>query len=399
MVKQTSQKSMSWLTGLSIVHFSNDVMEMAISPLLPLIIKEFSLTYLMAALILVSFKTLPSFVQLVIALVSDASSKRKITIILGLGWLSIGLWFVSISPNYTVLIVSVLIVGIGTTTYHSQATVYIAHYFSEVRGKGMGIHGIGGGLARIVTPIILGVFGLFFGWRVALRFITIPGIICVVILAIMLKEIGSSKRVRIRIREAISRPAILLTTILSLRTLAFVSISSFLPTFFVVQMDTTIAVAGILTSIVFISNTLGQPFWGWISDRMGRRKVFIVTIFMQAIFIVFFVLLPYPLDLVGLLCLGFFAGAHIPVGLAFASEVAPSHLIATTISIIFGISMGISTAATAITGIIIDLHGFYVAFLLLPLFSSVVAGILAFNLPRKREKRLLKINHENQKEY
>ena len=209
MVKQTSQKSMSWLTGLSIVHFSNDVMEMSISPLLPLIIKEFSLTYLMAALILVSFKTLPSFVQLVIALVSDASSKRKIIIILGLGWLSIGLWFVSISPNYTVLIVSILIVGIGTTTYHSQATVYIAHYFSEVRGKGMGIHGIGGGLARIATPIILGVFGLFFGWRVALRFITIPGIICVVILAIILKEIGSSKRVRIRIREAISRSAII----------------------------------------------------------------------------------------------------------------------------------------------------------------------------------------------
>ncbi|XP_022344919.2 uncharacterized protein LOC111137655 [Crassostrea virginica] len=72
--------------------------------------------------------------------------------------------------------------------------------------------------------------------------------------------------------------------------------------------------AGLIASMVFAGRAAGSFFWGWLSDRMGRRPVILMTIFGNGLFCVLF---GFTINLPMALVLRFFAGlANGTVGIA-----------------------------------------------------------------------------------
>jgi MFS family permease len=110
------------------------------------------------------------------------------------------------------------------------------------------------------------------------------------------------------------------------------------------QHDFTPARASFLTSVLLITWAMGAPFFGWLSDRMGKRKpLYLAGSMVVALgwsLILFMESLSF-FQLIMVLCVtGFFSG-NMVVSFAFAMESVPSYLSGTVTGLInMGVMMG-----------------------------------------------------------
>ena len=102
-----------------------------------------------------------------------------------------------------------------------------------------------------------------------------------------------------------------------------------------------------MTSLVLIGLAFGSPFFGWLSDRMRRRRyplVFgLIICFISFIALIYFPEVPLSIASVLALLCGFGAGSQITC-FAAAREASPNELSATTL----GITNGLVTSAGAV---------------------------------------------------
>ncbi|MAI46127.1 MAG: MFS transporter [Filomicrobium sp.] len=102
-----------------------------------------------------------------------------------------------------------------------------------------------------------------------------------------------------------------------------------------------------VTSLVLIGLAFGSPFFGWLSDRMRRRRyplVFgLIICFISFIALIYFPEVPLSIASVLALLCGFGAGSQITC-FAAAREASPNELSATTL----GITNGLVTSAGAV---------------------------------------------------
>lgn len=113
-------------------------------------------------------------------------------------------------------------------------------------------------------------------------------------------------------------------------------------------------IVGLVSAVTGIANLIGSPILGRIGDRIGQRKVLILSLFMAAL-----AFLPQVLAtnvnvlLAGRFLLGLFIGGMIPSLNVFVKKLAPAHLQAT--------AFGISSSARFLGNLLGPLLGTFVA--------------------------------------
>ena len=113
---------------------------------------------------------------------------------------------------------------------------------------------------------------------------------------------------------------------------------------------------------------------GWLADKWSREKMMILFFFGIGISAVLTSFAQNPVELsVGLLLIGIFAAIYHPVGLAMVVQGREKMGIALAINGVFG-NLGVACAAL-LTGFLIDIQGWRVAFIV-PGIVTVLVGIL-----------------------
>jgi len=264
---------------LSLCHFVHDVYSSFLSPLLPLLIEKLSMSLTQAGF-LSSVMQIPALLNPYIGILADRISVRFF-IILAPALTAIPMSLIGMAPSYGILLILLFITGISVAIFHVPSPVMISRLSGSRKGRGMSFYMTGGEFARAVGPLVavgavslLGlegfypimVFGLAASVWLYFNFRDVP---ITVDQDRKLSVLGTWREMRYIMLPLIA--------ILLARGFMHASITAFLPTF--IKLETgNLWLAGIALTVFEITGVAGIFAAGPISDRLGRRRILMISL-------------------------------------------------------------------------------------------------------------------------
>ena len=346
-------------------------------PLLPYIRDEFALDYTRAGFIMSAFGVVYGLCQLPAGWLADRFGPR-ILLTIGIVGVSITGLLVGMSPNYLVLIASLVLMGILGGGYHPAATTMIsAAVAPRARGQALGYHMVGGSTSYFLAPLVAAGIAGAWGWRGPFIVLAIFGIGFGIFLHIVLKKRVSLQRAASQDTSVATeappapgnlRRVITLIAMSSFTQAMVISIISFIPLFLVDTFNTSKETAAASIALIYFMGLWAAPFGGYLSDRFGRITIIISMGVMASIMVYLLNVAPY----------GFGIGAVLVltgIALYFNTTVAQAYIVdhtsarnrSTVLGFYFFGNMEGAGILTPVLGYLIDHFGFYSSFT----FSSI----------------------------
>lgn len=333
---------------IAIGHFIHDVYSAFFAPLLPLFIEKLSLSLTQAGF-LSTFMQLPAILNPFIGYIADRVSLR-IFVVLAPGVTATFMSLLGIAPNFWIMAVFLLIVGVSVAAFHAPTPAMIAQNAGSKVGLGMSIYMAAGEFARATGPIV-GVWAVSTFTLEGYYPLAIIGWITSIILYYTLKEarVQHTKPLRIsEIMPTLRAVFIPLTFVLFFRLFLAVSITTYLPTYMRFK-DVTLFMAGASLSILEFAGVGGAFASGYFSDKMGRKPILIISMSASAILLLLFLKFDGLAQFIMLIPLGFFALSTAPVFLALVQDNFPENR-ATSNGIFLSISFLIRAMVAPVIG-------------------------------------------------
>lgn len=253
---------------------------LALSPLVPEIMNEFSVTKSSVGLALSGMWATYALFQFPGGILADRLGHRR-TIMLAItatGLMSIVL---AMAPTFPFFVLFAVVLGAGAGLYFTAATAFLTAQFDNV-GWTLGVHEIGASLAGLIAPLASAYAAAQLDWRAGPL---VPAAITFVVLGLFAwrapRTAPSTANEEFidqlnpqRLLKLLSRPSILLTTVLAM--IAFFTwqaFASFFPTFLIEYLHISTGRASLIFGSIFVLTIVGAPALGWVSDLVNRDMV------------------------------------------------------------------------------------------------------------------------------
>ncbi|TFG74640.1 MAG: MFS transporter [Thermodesulfobacteriales bacterium] len=331
------------------------------------------------------------------------------------------------APTVTFLLVCRVFLGFGMGGEWASGEVLVAEKWpNEHRGKVIGMVQSGWGIGYILAAIlatliipnlhegvtytipILGIQmdGLDLGWRILFLIGVLPAFLVFYIRRhldepevwkknkVIRDEVKLSGKAQAFTLKQIFAPDLLRYTITatlltSLCMIAYWGLYFWLPQFLASDKGVGLDTKGFIWIIpINIGAFIGCNTFGFISDKVGRRPVFVAYLLIMAVLVWFFghattlkeVLILGPF--VGFFGTGFYSG----FGAIFA-EIFPTRARGTAQGFCYNVGRGVSAIAPPMIGYIVSLHGFAIGLTTVSVFA-VAAAVVVMTLPETKGKAL-----------
>ena len=341
--------------SISLAHFIHDVYSFFLSPILPLLIEKFSLSYFSAGLLDFA-RRFPSILNPFIGMYIGRY-RIKYFVIFTPAITCSSMSLIGVAPHYTVLVILLLIMGISNAFFHVPAPVMIKTFAGERVGKGMSYYMVGGELARTLGPVII--VGAVSLWSLEGTYRLIPfGIAASLWLWFRFKDMEIQKKTGSEQEKGFKQTLkkhlwlfLLLGGIIFFRAIMKMAIINFLPTY-LKETGKTLWFGGISLSVFQVSGAIGTYFAGNLSDRLGRMKTLLIITVITPLSVLLFVYAEGFWVFPVLVLMGFFMLASGPVLLALVMDKATRHH-----SFMNGIYMTLTFVSASVSALLVGLMG------------------------------------------
>lgn len=331
------------------------------------------------------------------------------------------------APNVTYLLVCRVFLGLGVGGEWASGEVLVAEKWpKEHRGKVIGMvqsgWGIGYILAAVLATLIIPNFkegvsytvpmigitfdGLDLGWRLLFLVGVLPAFLVFYIRKHLdepevwkqtkkLRKEGrlSEKAKRFTLSQIFKpdliRYTVSATLLTSLCMIAYWGLYFWIPQFLASEKGVGLDTKGFIWIVpINIGAFIGCVTFGFISDRLGRRPVFVFYLLIMAVLVWFFgqattlreVLILGPF--IGFFGTGFYSG----FGSIF-SEIFPTRARGTAQGFCYNVGRGVSAAAPPLIGFLVGKYGFATGLTTVSVFA-VAAAVVVITLPETKGKAL-----------
>jgi FSR family fosmidomycin resistance protein-like MFS transporter len=385
---------MSTLLAIAFCHLLNDTIQSLISALYPVLKQSLRLNYTQVGLITLTFQMTASLLQPMVGYYTD---RRPHPYSLAIGMCSslCGIVLLSMAGNFSLLLVSVAMVGIGSSIFHPEAS-RMAYMAAGVRhGFAQAVFQVGGNTGSSLGPLMAAVIVVGEHAQARVLWFSVAAVAAIVVLwnighwykknTFRLKQ--SPRKTTPHGHVALSRRkvgftiAILVVLIFS-KYFYLVSLSSYYTFYLMGKFHLSIRSAQLYLFLFLFSVAVGTFIGGPVGDRIGRKYVIWASILGVAPFTL---LLPH----VGLLwtailsvVIGLILSSAFTAILVYAQELLPGK-VGMIAGLFFGLAFGMGGLGSAVLGRLADMTSIdyvYSVCAYLPLI-----GLLAGFLPNLAE--------------
>lgn len=358
----------------------NYVDRMILPPVLPLIAKDFNLTYVQAGLLMTAFLIGYAIMQLPAGFLSDRYG-RKTLLIPGMIGYSTATFLTGISMSFNQILALRALTGFCQGTHLSVANSLISDFFpQEKRGRAIGIHesgpNVGSTLALPLTASVAAVWG----WRWPFLLYSLPGFVLVFIfwrvvrepkLPLLVEHWGSKPIIVNRLRLLF--PFVVAKGGYSLCNWA---LFTFIPIYLVKVRGMNIVTAGAVAAVMPAIGIVAKVMGGSISDLIGRRSVMGLALGSIAPLLYLFTIIENSHWLVVVLAaMGLSLFSFSPAIYAGISDSFTSSRRGTALGFVNTMGFAIGSVSPVLFGFLVDSAGFEAAFWFLSLVALLSALI------------------------
>jgi MFS family permease len=362
-----------------VAHFAHHLLTALPGPLLPFIRNDFKLDYTQSALVSSSFTLSNGIGQLPAGWLADRIG-RRILITIGICGVAVVGFLVGLSHTYIMMIILLVLMGVVAGGYHPAAAPLIsASVEPDKQGRALGLHGIGGSASFFLAPLVAAAIAATWGWRSVFIVLAIPAVALGIIFFLLLGRRASTSEVQEVVpdnrgeasRGRSRRRNLVVFMILTVFAGgAANSISPFIPLYMVDHFGVSPPTAASLMAISSSAGLWASPLGGYLSDRIGRIPIILVTALMGGIFVYVWNVVPFGLGVYALLLLvGVSVYLRMPVAEAYIIRQTTARNRSTIYGIYYFVQMETGAVFAPLMGRLIDSLGFQSSFTI----ASIVA--------------------------
>jgi len=289
---------------------------------------------------------------------------------------------IGMSTSLLMLLLFSSMAAMASNAWHPPAMSLLGECYPDRRGYALGWHGTGANLGQTISPLVVGAMLSFMSWRATLYVNIWPGLLMGLLLLWLLPLIDDDRLARQAkgywrdLKSGlVYNAAVMKVAVLSLqRTMGQQGFQTFLPLYLAESLHFSPALVGVGLAIMTFSGSWLEPLSGLLSDRIGRKPILFVSLSLSAVTV-------WGLTLVSgvwlpLLFIGLIGLLHLslrPIIMAFAMDVTPPGIGASTIGFVFSVNQLFSAFTPLMTGYLADVYDLKTAFYVFAVLTLIAA--------------------------
>lgn len=351
------------LLAISFSHLLNDTIQSLIPAIYPVVKDSFSLTFAQIGLITLTFQLAASLLQPFVGIYTDRKP-QPYSLAIGMGFTLAGLISLSMAPSFGILIVSVALVGIGSSIFHPEASRMASLASGGRRGLAQSVFQVGGNAGSSIGPLLAALIIVPYGQSNIIWF----SLLALLAIAILV-NVGSWYKQKIKVRvskapgvsanlQTLSKNKVVMSVVILLilifsKYFYMASMSSYYTFYVIHKFGVSVQNSQVYLFIFLFSVAAGTLIGGPLGDRFGRKYVIWGSILGVAPFTI---LLPH-------VNLFWTAVLTVPIGvilasafsaiLVYAQELIPGK-VGMISGLFFGFAFGMGGIGSALLGALAD---------------------------------------------
>ncbi len=379
------------LIAISAAHLLNDLLQAVIPAIYPKLEAKYNLTFAQVGMITLCYQLAASIFQPVVGAYTDKNPKPY-SQIFGMLFTMAGIALLAYAPNYEMILVSVILVGIGSSIFHPESSRVAFMASNGRRSFAQSVFQIGGNTGTALAPLLIAWIVLPNGQLYILWFVGFA-ILAQIVLGYIAKWYSNKLKIASRSTKKViqvpdlsafkinSAIAILLILIFS-KYFYVASITSYFQFYTMDKFGLNEVQAQVYLFYFLISVAVGTLLGGIFGDRFGRKYVIWFSVLGAAPFTL---ALPYvDMHLTGILIviIGLIISSAFPAILVYAQELLPKKL-GMVSGLFYGFAFGMGGVGSAVLGLWADATSIQYIYHICSFLPLI--GIIAYFLPNMQK--------------
>lgn len=382
------------LAVLGLTHLLNDLMQSLIPAAYPILKDAYALDFVQIGMITMTFQIAGSLLQPAIGMVTD-KHPAPYSPVVGMMFTLSGLVSLAFAHSYAAILVSVALIGIGSSIFHPEATRMARYAAGGQQGLAQGLFQVGGQAGGALGPVFAALIIVPWG-QPSLAWFAVLALLAMALLvwiggkqrqisaefAATRAEGGKTGGAARHAPVTIGMGLVVLTLLMFTKNAYGESFRSFYTFYLMEKFGLSIPAAQMMLFIFLLASAVGALVGGIVGDRIGRYRIIWIS-----------VLGPLPLTLILPHVDLFWTGVltvliNLIMASAFASiliyaiELLPNR-IGLIGGLFYGLNFGLGGLAAALLGVAADRYGVEAVYTLCSFLP--LAGLLAWFLPKIEE--------------
>jgi len=353
----------SILLTISLSHLFTDTIQSLIPSIYPIVKNSFHLSFTQVGFITFTFQLAASLLQPFVGSYTD-KKPQPFSLATGMSITLIGLVLLSLAHNYTLVLVSVGMIGVGSAVFHPEASKVAYMASGGRRGLAQSIFQVGGNMGSSLGPLLAALIIVPFG-----QFYIIWFSLLALLAIILLFNIGKwyqqnihrikPKKVNVALthHEISSRriafSVLILLVLIFSKYFYLASMSSYFTFYLMDKFHVGVQSSQLHLFMFLFAVAAGTFFGGPLGDKFGRKYVIWFSILGAAPFTL---LLPH-VNLfwtsVLAVIIGFILASAFSAILVYAQELLPGK-VGLVSGLFFGFAFGMGGIGSALLGNLAD---------------------------------------------
>lgn len=376
---------------LSSTHLLNDLMQSLIPASYPILKEKYSLDFIQIGMITLTFQIAGALLQPIIGMVTDRHAAPYSPVV-GMMFTLSGLVSLAYAQSYETILVSVALIGIGSSIFHPEATRMARYAAGRRQGLAQGIFQVGGQTGGALGPVfaafIIVPWGLSsLSWFAALALVAMILLIWIgskqsqisAEFAAMQERRKTEFDIQLHEPVTIGVGLFVLTFLMFTKNFYGESFRSFYTFYLIEHFGLSIPASQMMLFVFLFSAAVGVLIGGIVGDRIGRYWIIWIS-----------VLGPLPLTLILPFADLFWTGIlTIMINLIMASAFASILIYAIDLlpnrigligGLFYGLNFGLGGVAAGFLGVLTEKYGIETVYFICSFMP--LAGLMAWFLPR-----------------